>query len=73
MARILAETLATLGTLGRASPAWTAYTRYIADIVVAGLRQSALVSLRYLRKLVCSSSLLRKHLTSALEHLQGTG
>lgn len=52
MARSMADTLAMLGMLGRASPGWTAWTGHIADIIVAGLRNCALVSLRYLLALV---------------------
>lgn len=55
MAHIMADALSALGTLGRASPAWAAYTSHISDIIVAGLRSCALVSLRYLRLLVSFS------------------
>ena len=58
MARLMAHTLSALSTLGRASPAWTSYTAHIADIIVAGLRRCALVSLRYLRSLVSKPILI---------------
>ena len=65
VARSMADTLAVQGTLGRASPAWTAWTGHIADIIVAGLRNCALVSLRYLLALVGSLCLTWRDLIVA--------
>jgi hypothetical protein len=51
MVLLLTDALRTLN-LGRASVAWTAFVAHISSIIVEGLKNAALVSLKHLHNLV---------------------
>jgi hypothetical protein len=54
MARILGNALRTL-QLGRASPAWAAFVAHISTIIISGLKDAALLSLKHLLLMVNAS------------------